>query len=181
MAGLDGINYLIAVTQMKANNQNDNALHGAEDQRALVKQQEALRSRQGRFEEMVRDGNLTDTEYWAIARMMNDEGISTTGAVDGSWQGILGHFDEGHQGQVGHWNADIGGKPDDELSMANSKKIESLRSGMDSKMKGLEAQDRMGNFEIQRLMSAFNQAETLSSNVQKKADDTVGGQQQKIG
>lgn len=27
----------------------------------------------------------------------------------------------------------------------------------------------------------FNQAETLSSNMQKKADDTVAGQQQKIG
>ena len=45
----------------------------------------------------------------------------------------------------------------------------------------ITAEDRMGNFEIQRLMSAFNQAETLSSNVQKKIDDTVSGQQQKIG
>jgi hypothetical protein len=33
--------------------------------------------------------------------------------------------------------------------------------------------DRMGNFEIQRLMSAFNQAETLSSNVQKIAAEPV--------
>jgi hypothetical protein len=48
-------------------------------------------------------------------------------------------------------------------------------------MKNFEAQDRMGNFEIQRLMSAFNQAETLSSNMQKKSDDTISGQQQKIG
>jgi len=47
--------------------------------------------------------------------------------------------------------------------------------------KALEASDRLGNFEIQRLMSAFNQAETLSSNVQKKMDDTISGQQQKIG
>ena len=39
--------------------------------------------------------------------------------------------------------------------------------------KGLEAQDRLGNFEIQRLMSSFNQAETLASSVQKKADDTA--------
>ena len=41
--------------------------------------------------------------------------------------------------------------------------------------------DKLGNFEIQRLMSQFNQAETLASNVQKKLDDTVSGQQQKIG
>jgi hypothetical protein len=45
----------------------------------------------------------------------------------------------------------------------------------------LTSQDRMGNFEIQRLMSAFNQAETLASNMQKKLDDTISGQQQKIG
>ena len=42
-------------------------------------------------------------------------------------------------------------------------------------------QARLGNFEIQRLMSQYNQAETLSSNVQKKLDDTKSGQQQKIG
>jgi hypothetical protein len=45
----------------------------------------------------------------------------------------------------------------------------------------VQSQDRLGNFEIQRLMSNYNQAETLSSNVQKKMDDTVSGQQQKIG
>ena len=39
--------------------------------------------------------------------------------------------------------------------------------------KHLEAQDRMGNFEIQNLMSSFNQAATLASSVQKKADDTA--------
>mgnify|MGYP006921586368 CR=1 FL=1 len=36
----------------------------------------------------------------------------------------------------------------------------------------LEAQDRMGNFEIQRLMSQYNQSEQLASSVQKKKDDT---------
>ena len=39
--------------------------------------------------------------------------------------------------------------------------------------KGLEAQDRLGNFEIQNLMSRYNQAETLASSIQKKADDTA--------
>jgi bacteriocin-like protein len=38
---------------------------------------------------------------------------------------------------------------------------------------GLESQDRMGNFEIQDLMSSFNQAETVASSVQKKRDDTA--------
>jgi hypothetical protein len=41
--------------------------------------------------------------------------------------------------------------------------------------KSLESQDRMGNFEIQRLMSSYNQAETLASSVRKKHDDTASG------
>ncbi len=40
-----GIERLIAVTQLKAQTANDQALEGAEDQRKLVKQQELLRSR----------------------------------------------------------------------------------------------------------------------------------------
>jgi hypothetical protein len=39
-----GIERLIYVTQMKAQTANDEAFHGAEDQRKLVKQQELLRS-----------------------------------------------------------------------------------------------------------------------------------------
>ena len=46
---------------------------------------------------------------------------------------------------------------------------------------GPTAEDRMDNFEIQRLMSDFNQAETLASNTQKKSDDTLSGIAQRIG
>lgn len=59
--------------------------------------------------------------------------------------------------------------------------IASVRKSFDGKLKELEAEERLGNFEIQRLMSTYNQMETLSSSVQKKADDTASGQQQKIG
>lgn len=47
-----------------------------------------------------------------------------------------------------------------------------LKKQLESATKDLESQDRMGNFEIQRLMSEFNQAETQSSNVRKKLEDT---------
>lgn len=46
-----------------------------------------------------------------------------------------------------------------------------LKKQLESATKDLESQDRMGNFEIQRLMSEFNQAETQSSNVRKKLED----------
>ncbi|MBC7778539.1 MAG: hypothetical protein H7125_00405 [Proteobacteria bacterium] len=37
----------------------------------------------------------------------------------------------------------------------------------------LEAEDKLGNFEIQDLMSQFNEAESLASSVLKKRDDTA--------
>ena len=42
-AGMDGISYLVAVTQMKANNANDAALQGAERQRELISEKKKLR------------------------------------------------------------------------------------------------------------------------------------------
>ncbi len=44
-AGMDGIKYLVAVTQMKAQAANDQALQGAEKQRHLVAKQQTLRER----------------------------------------------------------------------------------------------------------------------------------------
>jgi hypothetical protein len=41
--------------------------------------------------------------------------------------------------------------------------------------KDLQNEDKLGNFEIQRLMSSFNQAETLASSVLKKLSDTNSG------
>ena len=45
-----------------------------------------------------------------------------------------------------------------------------LKKQLQAATKDLESQDRMGNFEIQNLMSEFNQAETLSSSVMKKLE-----------
>jgi hypothetical protein len=44
-AAMDGISYLVAVTQMKANNANDAALSGASTQQGLVHGQRAHRPR----------------------------------------------------------------------------------------------------------------------------------------
>lgn len=41
--------------------------------------------------------------------------------------------------------------------------------------------DKLGNFEIQRLMSQYNQSEQLSSSVQKKMDDTANAVIGKVG
>lgn len=59
-----------------------------------------------------------------------------------------------------------------------------LRKALESlegKMKDLESQDKLGNFEIQDLMSSYNQAETLASNLLKKRDDTANAVIAKLG
>jgi hypothetical protein len=47
-------------------------------------------------------------------------------------------------------------------------------------MKSLARKDRIGNFEIQRLMSAFNQAETLASQTMRRVNDTLNSVTVKI-
>jgi hypothetical protein len=51
-----------------------------------------------------------------------------------------------------------------------------LRKSLDTlstKLKELESRKKLNNFEIQDLMSAYNQAERLASTVSKKRDDTA--------
>lgn len=56
---------------------------------------------------------------------------------------------------------------------STEKAVERIKSKFEDKAKDLESQDKLGNFEIQDLMSRYNQAETLSSNVMKKRDDAT--------
>jgi len=50
--------------------------------------------------------------------------------------------------------------------------VQSIKNKLDGTDKDLQSQDKLGNFEIQSLMSNFNQAQTTASSVTKKADDT---------
>lgn len=56
---------------------------------------------------------------------------------------------------------------------AFDKSLGELRDAFSSALEDLETADKLGNFEIQDLMSRFNQAETLASSVLKKKDDTA--------
>ena len=50
-----------------------------------------------------------------------------------------------------------------------------LKKQLEAAVKEIESQDRMGNFQIQDLMSQYNQAETLSSSIRKKMEDAKNG------
>lgn len=57
--------------------------------------------------------------------------------------------------------------------LAADKLLADIKKKFKDLVKDLESQDKLGNFEIQDLMSNFNQAETLASSVKKKLDDTI--------
>ena len=65
----------------------------------------------------------------------------------------------------------IGGKTPPTGTSADA--VASIRSHFDDRSKDLESQDKLGNFEIQDLMSQYNQSESLASATQKKRDDAT--------
>jgi hypothetical protein len=58
-------------------------------------------------------------------------------------------------------------------SSAGLRRSASATMRVASRMRVLASRDRLGNFEIQRLMSVFNQAESLASSTMRKADDAM--------
>lgn len=56
---------------------------------------------------------------------------------------------------------------------ANSQDLQQVKDQIDGKSKDLQSQDKLGNFEIQSLMSDFNEAQTLTSSILKRKDDTA--------
>jgi hypothetical protein len=63
---------------------------------------------------------------------------------------------------------------------ASRSAIDALRSRLDAAKKDLESKDKLGNFEIQPLMSSYNRAQTAASNVEKKLDEAKSGIKQNL-
>lgn len=68
---------------------------------------------------------------------------------------------------------EVQGRARDQVDLTNEQRLSRFKSLFDARETNLDGQDRLGNFEIQRLMSQYNQAETLASSVMKKSDDTT--------
>jgi hypothetical protein len=150
----DGIARLISVTQMKSNSANDDALNGADKQRGLLKEQKLVRDQLRAFDDKVKDKKVTPDELDQIRGMLAQAGLDTGSSSLGGLTD--GEYTLGAEG----------------IEKTNQDVIDSLRNRLDDKSKNLEGEDKLGNFEIQDLMSQYNQAEQLASNVLKKRDDT---------
>ncbi len=57
---------------------------------------------------------------------------------------------------------------------------EKLKVKLNEAMKDLQSQDKLGNTEIQHLMSNYNEAQTTLSSIQKKRDDAINAVISKI-
>lgn len=62
----------------------------------------------------------------------------------------------------------------------NKEAWEKLKEKLEQELKDLEAQERLANFEIQRLMSPYNQAQQTASRIHKKKQDTESSVIRKI-
>ena len=167
----NGINALIAVTQMKVNNSNDAAMSAADKQRDLVRKQQLVRSAQDKLNEFTTDGNYGTGDM--NANYQNFLFLENNGIDVGDTTHDNGRFTKYNDGTI-----DSAG---DNAQKMQSDVVDGLKKSLEGAMKGLENEDRMGNFAIQRLMSQYNQSEQLSSSVQKKLDDTAGALINKIG
>lgn len=163
----NGIDALVSVTQIKTNQANDEALHGADDQRNLVRKQKLVREAQQKLEQLVSsDGKFSLEEAQQVHNNINFL----------KSQGIAVEFD--HITVWGEGKYDASGS---QAEKNNNQEIERIKGLFDGMVKDLEAEDRLGNFEIQRLMSQYNQSEQLASSVQKKLDDTSNAVIGKVG
>jgi hypothetical protein len=162
----NGITMLTAVTQQKQDNANDNALSGAKKQSDLVKKEQQVHDQEQALEDMVQNKDLIDDDYWKINRMLGNDGLSIKGVDDG-WDGILGNTKAD-----GHWHATLDSTGGDNTEGKNYKLIQDIKDRFQKLDTDLSNQDKLGNFQVQSLMSDYNEAQTLASSVKKKSDDT---------
>lgn len=54
------------------------------------------------------------------------------------------------------------------------KQLERAREALHDTLNDPDGKDKLGNFQIQQLMSDYNEAETLASTVNKKMNETMG-------
>lgn len=147
----NGINRLIVVTQLKSDNANEEALHGADKQRDLIKAQKDLRAQQRAVDDKLRDKTVTAGEENEIRAMLQGSDLKADDI----------NFNRGDR--------KLGTEGDQKT---NQDLADAIKNRFQDAIKDLEAEDKLGNFEIQDLMSTYNQAETLASSVLKKRDDT---------
>lgn len=155
---------IMQIANLKSTIANNTALDAAEEQRELIEKQRDLRAAQQTFERLVDDGHFSADDARSVNALEGTTGIE----LDGNTGGVIAYGS-----QLGHIEAQGKDPKNNEINRAKKVKshVDNIRKAFDSALKDLEAEDRLGNHEIQRLMQIMNQNDTLQANVAKKDDD----------
>jgi hypothetical protein len=178
----DGISRLIHVTQQKAANANEEAMSAAEKQKSLIDQQKSLRGTQSTFESLTKDSGMTATEGKTIAGAIGSEATVAKPAH------YLGRFAKsGFEGSSRFApselvkNLEVVSSSATRFASGIGAFIDAFKKALEESTEDLESQDRMSNFEIQNLMSRYNESASLATSTKKKTDDQNGSVMRKIG
>ena len=183
--GAAGIAALQAVCAQKSDIANQDALAGANKQSKLVEKEEVING-QLDAAETAKDGTTLaydssstgGTGYLQLHNMLEaDIGDGATGLggalndVNYNNSGLLGTF--GTAGDNSTWTAKVDSTKQDQTGGANYDKLNDIYTALNNYSQTLQAQDRLGNTQIQTLMSNYNESETTLSSVDKTAHDTA--------
>lgn len=153
-----GINMILTICETRSNDANEEALLKATSARKNIAEQKQLRQALRNFEEIARRDDTGD----GASEISTEEGAEIRRLLFSS---RLEYHDIDFRG-----DGAVGVTGDQQH---NASELETVRGRLQDAIKDLEADDKIGNFEIQDLLSRSNQAETLKSSVRKKVDDTA--------
>ncbi len=159
-----GINRLIVVTQAKMQDANDEAAQGANQARDLMARKKIIRKAKRDLEADNADGNI---DNYAQMRSNYYEAVGADASIDGEWS--TKNLKTGK-----YWYTDgkkFGTSGDSKAHKENKELVEKLISAYEGAHEDLDSQEKLGNMEIQDLMSRYNQAEQLPGSTFKKKDD----------
>jgi len=172
----DGISRLINVSQQKSANANEEATSAAEKQTTLIGEQKSVRSAQSNFDALVRDSSPAGAD--PLATKASHKATTASAASIAAPSTYFDRLAKSDSATSSLFSPAGLAKSLDAVASNVTRYasgihafVEALKKRLEESNKDLESKDKLGNFEIQDLMSSFNQAETLASSVKKKQDD----------
>jgi len=185
----DGIKKLVTVALLKADEANQEAMEGADKQKSNIEEKKSLRDVQSALGTFSKDSMSTGASA-GIATNPNwkNAGAIASEASVGAPAAYLTRFSMSGIKTSSPFSPERLAKNLDDVASSPTRYasglnafVEALKKSIEESSKDLEAQDKLGNFEIQSLMSDFHKAETLATSTKKKTDDQRSAVIGKIG
>ena len=171
--GSDGITRLIQATQLKSANANEEAVNAADKQRSNVEKQKSVHQVNRTLDSLVPGADFAATKHAGKVNTgaTSEASLSTPAAY-------LGRFSKSGFVTSSPFsphkltkNLDFVASDATRYASGINDFIKALKKRFEDPGKNLEAQDKISNFELQTLLSNYNESATLASSLKKKTDD----------